>query len=64
MGSILLTQEGLETSTIEEKSRNESLLNFYMMLDEALKAGDSFYMTEDSWQTNIHTVIIFQRLFI
>lgn len=50
MGSILLTQEGLETSTIEEKSRNESLLNFYMMFDEALKAGDSFYMTEDSLQ--------------
>ena len=50
MGNILLTQEGLETSTIEEKSRNESLLNFYVMLDKALKAGDSFYMTEDSWQ--------------
>lgn len=50
MGNILLTQEGLETSTIEEKSRNESLLNFYVMLDKALKAGDRFYMTEDSWQ--------------
>jgi len=50
MGNILLTQEGLETSTIEEKSRNESLLNFYEMLDKALKAGDRFYMTEDSWK--------------
>lgn len=50
MGNILLTQEGLETSTIEERSRNESLLNFYMMLDEALKAGDSCFITEVATQ--------------
>jgi hypothetical protein len=50
MGSILITQEGAETSTIEESRRNESLYNFYMMLDEALAEGDCCFMVEAAYQ--------------
>lgn len=50
MGSILITQAGVETSTIEENRRDESLCNFYMMLDIALAAGDSCFMTEEAYQ--------------
>lgn len=49
MGSILITQEGIETSTIDEDKRDESLFNFYMMLGEALKEGDSCFMTEATY---------------
>lgn len=49
MGSILITQEGVETSTIEENHRDESLYNFYMMLNKALAAGDCFFMTEEAY---------------
>lgn len=49
MGSILITQEGIETSTIDEDKRDESLFNFYVMLGEALKEGDSCFMTEATY---------------
>lgn len=50
MGSILITQEGVETSTIEESYRDKSLYNFYMMFNKALDAADSFFMTEDAYK--------------
>lgn len=49
MGNILITQEGVETSTIEEKSRDESLRNFYEMIDKAKLSGDSCFMTEEAY---------------
>lgn len=48
MGSILITQEGIETSTIDQDKRNKSLLNFYMMLGEAVKLGDRCFITESA----------------
>lgn len=48
MGSILITQEGIETSTIDEDKRDASLFNFYMMRGEALKVGDYFFMTKET----------------
>jgi|GEM_PF-970956 hypothetical protein len=50
MGNILLTQEGLETSTIEKEKRSERLRNFYEMIDQAMKAGDSCFITEAASQ--------------
>ena len=49
MGSILITQEGIETSTIDEDKRDESLFNFYMMLEKAVKFGDCCFMTEATY---------------
>lgn len=50
MGSILITQEGVETSTIQESCRNESIYNFDMMLDEAVRIGDRCFMLEEAYQ--------------
>ena len=49
MGSILITQEGIETSTIDEDKRDKSLFNFYTMLEEAVKLGDCCFMTEATY---------------
>lgn len=46
MGSILITQEGVETNSIEVDSRDKSFFNFYTMLEKALKFGDCCFMTE------------------
>lgn len=52
MGNILITQEGVETSTIEEKCRDESLRNFFEMLREARQFGDCSFMTEAAYLNN------------
>lgn len=49
MGSILITQEGIETSTIDEDKRDKSLFNFYTMLEKAVKLGDCCFMTEATY---------------
>lgn len=49
MGNILITQEGIETSTIDEDKRDESLFNFYTMLEKAVKLGDCCFMTEATY---------------
>lgn len=49
MGNLLITQEGVETSTIAECQRNDSLFQFYKMLDEAYGKGDSCFMTEAAY---------------
>ena len=48
MGNILITQEGIETSTIDEDKRDKSLFNFYTMLGEAVKLGDRCFITESA----------------
>lgn len=49
MGNILITQEGIETSTIDEDKRDKSLFNFYTMLEKAVKLGDCCFMTEATY---------------
>lgn len=49
MGNILITQEGIETSTIDEDKRDESLFNFYTMLEKAVNFGDCCFMTEATY---------------
>ena len=46
---MLITQEGIETSTIDEDKRDESLFNFYTMLEKAVKLGDCCFMTEATY---------------
>ncbi|WP_314918355.1 hypothetical protein [Capnocytophaga gingivalis] len=50
MGSILITQEGVETNSIEVDSRDKSFFNFYTMLEKALKFGDCCFMTEATYK--------------
>ena len=50
MGSILITQEGVETNSIEVDSRDESLFNFYTMLEKAINLGDCCFMTEATYK--------------
>ena len=50
MGSILITQEGVETNSIEVDSRDKSFFNFYTMLEKALKLGDCCFMTEATYK--------------
>lgn len=49
MGNILITQEGIETNTIDDDKRDESLFNFYTMLEKAVKFGDCCFMTEATY---------------
>lgn len=42
MGNILITQEGVETSTIQEGIRDKSLFSFYEMINKAVDDGDKF----------------------
>ena len=50
MGRILITQEGVETNSIEVDSRDKSFFNFYTMLEKALKFGDCCFMTEATYK--------------
>lgn len=50
MGNILITQEGVETSTIQEGIRDKSLFSFYEMINKAVDDGDKCFMLETAYQ--------------
>lgn len=50
MGSILITQEGVETAIIPEEARDKSVFQFFEMLDNAQRRKDKVYMTSEAYQ--------------